>query len=327
MLNPCYHIFLIFLGLLLLSAIHSNAQQIIDGQVIDKQTELAIQGVTVKLIKAGSATQTTAQGYFEVTADSTINADTLSFTSVGYKPYKLAVKGNERQLFITLEQSVTKLNEVNVNGNKAKDQILSRFIWADLKEVNSPAYTHFTIPILARVGLAKLFVAPQSNALLVNIMFGRRPLSSTLYAPFSSDGKMARFYIHLCAVDPDTEEPGKILLTKEVVLLDNSLKITLDLSAEKFVIPDTKFYVMIEWIRTPLNEIITLNYKNKAERARLDGRVFDQEVTRYMVYYRPVLIGYPTTEPKAVKWLKMDDKWLPYMDKDYELAMAVTVRY
>jgi hypothetical protein len=313
--------FLSFLCVFLISHSITYAQTI-DGQVVDKQTELAIPGVTVKLLKAGRATQTTAQGYFEFNADST-RTDTLSFTSIGYKPYKLVVTGGQRQLFITLERSVTSLNQVDVNGKKAKDQILGRFLWADLKEVNAQAYQHATYPAFARSGLAKLFEAPKPNALLVNIMFGRRPLTSAS----SSDGKIARFYIHLCAVDPETQQPGKILLTKEIVLLDNSLKITLDLSKEKFIIPGTKFFITIEWIRIPLNEIIAKSTAEQMQRARLDSRTYTQYISRYWIFYRPILIRYPTTEPKAIKYIKQDDKWVAVNDPYTELALSATIRY
>lgn len=326
MLNHSYNIFFVTFWFFLASHTISYGQQIIDGQVVDKQTELAIPGATVKLLKAGQATQTNVQGYFELSIDNTLT-DTLSFTSIGYKPYKLAVKGTQRQLLIALEPDVTGLNQVDITGKKAKDKILSRFTWDDLKEVAGNGYQHFTRPAYARVGLAKLFETPQPNALLVNIMFGRRSLSSALDAPQSSDGKVARFYIHVCDVDSATQLPGAVLLTKEVVLLDNSLKITLDLSKEKFIIPGTRFFITIEWIRTPLNEIISRAIAERLQRARLNGRTFGQYVSKYWVFYRPILILYATGDAKAIKYINQDDKWTPFVDRGNELALAATIRY
>ena len=90
-----YRILFISILLLLCAMVEVHAQNVYDGQVIDKTTELAIPGVTVSLLKAKEATQTSEQGYFKIIADIETESDTLIFNFVGYKTLKLGVKGGQ----------------------------------------------------------------------------------------------------------------------------------------------------------------------------------------------------------------------------------------
>ncbi len=317
-----YRILFISILLLLCAMVEVHAQNVYDGQVIDKTTELAIPGVTVSLLKAKEATQTSEQGYFKIIADTETESDTLIFNSVGYKTLKLGVKGGQGQIFVALEPNINQLNQVEINGHKAQDKVLHKFSWGDLKE----ASTH-TTPFYANNSLAKLFETPQANTWLINIKIGRRSLNSSLYAPQATDSKYARFFVHICAVDSTTNAPGQILLTKELILLDNAMMITLDLSKEHLIIPGTKFFIAIEWINIPFNETVARNITSKTERTKLNGRVLDQDVSLYFVLYEPFIVGYPTSNSKMIIWSKDDDQWTIMNYPGYELALSATIRY
>jgi len=317
-----YRTLCIAVWLLLSTALKLHAQNNYEGQVIDKSTELAIPNVTVVLQKTNKATQTSEQGYFKITTDTETASDTLIFSFVGYKTLKLGVKESQHQILVSLEPTINQLSQVVIMGNKVQDRVLHKFSWSDLNEAATNT-RHFN----AYNSMAKLFETPQTNTRLINIKIGRTQLNSNLAAPQATESKYARFFVHVCAVDSITNAPGRILLTKELILLDNARMITLDLSKESIIIPGAKFFITIEWINIPFNETVVRNATSMTERAKLNGRILKEDVAIYFIEYQPFLVGYPTNDPKMVIWYKNDDKWLIMNNTGYELAISATIRY
>ncbi|MFD2147183.1 hypothetical protein [Mucilaginibacter antarcticus] len=89
--------------------------------------------------------------------------------------------------------------------------------------------------------------------------------------PHVSTNKLTRFLLHVITPDTITGEPGKKLFTKEITLNDNSLRITFDLSNEKIILPNRKFFVAIEWIHAPVNEVVRLDIGEKVDKVKKDG--------------------------------------------------------
>ena len=170
MMRLTYHYYLLLLFLLPTFCL---GQDVYDGQVINSVTDVAIPSVTVKLIKEKIATQTNEHGYFSLEYENRLKNDTLQFTSVGYKPFKLPVSAYVPHVLIALEASNTQLNEVFINNKKVKQIILGRFFDYDLKNSSrSNLYYHVTQVVAQRTPLAKLFTAPQANAILTSIALG-----------------------------------------------------------------------------------------------------------------------------------------------------------
>ncbi|WP_186292652.1 carboxypeptidase-like regulatory domain-containing protein [Mucilaginibacter corticis] len=318
-----YRTLCIAVWLLLSTALQLRAQNTYEGQVIDKTTEIAIPNVTVVLQKTNQATKTSEQGYFKITADAVSENDTLVFSYVGYKTLKLGVKNSGQQLFVTLEPDITQLKEVEINAGKAQDKVLNKFSWVDLSEEGNNKMF-----IQTHEALARLFEAPQTNSRLINIKIGRRQINWEKLRPEATESKYARFFVHVYAIDSTTRHPGQILLTKELVLLDKAKMITLDLSKEHLIIPGREFFIGIEWINNPFNETVQMLVTNIKERARLNGRVYDQTLSAYWISYQPFLVGYSTNNPRGVIWYKKEDKWMIWnLEPDLEIALSATIRY
>lgn len=317
-----YRTLCITVWLLLSAVLKLHAQNTYEGQVIDKTTEIAIPNVTVVLQKTNQATKTSEQGYFKIIADTKAENDTLIFSSVGYKTLKLGVRNSGQQLFVTLEPGITQLKQVEINAGEAQDKVLNKFSWVNIKEGSRSSR-----PIHVREVLARLFEAPQKNTRLINIKIGRRQCSSTSFLE-ATESKYARFFVHVYAIDSATRHPGQILLTKELILLDKAMIITLDLSKERLIIPGKEFFIGIEWINIPFNETIEMGLTTIKERTRLNGRVYDQDLSAYWICYQPFLVGYPTNNPRGVMWYKKNDKWMIWnLEPDLEIALSATIRY
>ena len=69
----------------------SYGQTVYDGQVVDKNTEFPVTGVTVQLLKAKIGTVTSDQGYFMLSVENAVLNDTLIFSAVGYRTFQMPV--------------------------------------------------------------------------------------------------------------------------------------------------------------------------------------------------------------------------------------------
>jgi len=317
------------IGILCLLPAVCFAQKTYDGQVIDKATEDPIPGVNVLLIKEKTGTQTNKRGYFELSSEKPLPEDTLQFSSVGYKTFKLPVSVYQPQIFITLEASSTQLNEVRIaNKKKRKDIVLDKFGWYDLKSVSGASYSHSTEVVKVRTALAKFFKAPNANAVVTKISLGRKDLPTS---PTSSiRNKLTTFLIHIMTPDTVTGVPGKIMFTKTVSLNDNSLWVDIDLTNDKLILPTKNFFVAVEWIITPYNEIIGVNNAPKVAKTTKHGYQVIKDASEYYVYYQPFLIGYNAeddTRKRALLYTRNNDKWQIFRHQKTELALSATIHY
>lgn len=303
-------------------------QSVYDGQVINSITDIAIPSVTVKLLRERAATQTNERGYFSLMYESHEKNDTLQFTCVGYKPFKLPVSAYLPHVLIALEAANTELNEVFINNKKVKQIILGRFLNYDLKNSGrSNLYYHATQVIVQRVPLAKLFTAPRANAILTSIALGRQDLPTS--PTYAVRNKYTKFLIHVMA-EADVSGPGDVLFTKTVSLSDNSARVDIDLSKEYIVIPSEKFYVAIEWLITPYNEIFEVSNSPKLDWTTKHGYQMLKDASEYRVSYQPFLIGYmneKTLQP-AVLYTKVGRGWQATQGYDsWDVALSATVHY
>jgi hypothetical protein len=330
MLNLSYHKTLfIIVALLCLVPKLTHAQEVYDGQVINKVTELAIPGVTVILLKEKIATQTNERGYFNLTSENKILNDTLVFSSVGYKTFKLPVSAYQPQIFIMLQASTTQLNEVNIGNSKIKSVTLSKFSHYDLKNSGkSTLYYHYTQVITPRIALAKLFTAPNPNAILTNISLGRQDFPSS--PTYAIRNKFTMFLVHVMMQDTITGTPAKILFTKSISLTDNSEWVDINMSDQLIIVPGNNFFIAIEWIQNPYNEIIGIDPSSKVKRLTKRGLQVLEDASEYRIYYQPFLVGYnnENNQKQAVLYTKVGENWR--LAKEYrqlDVALSATVHY
>jgi hypothetical protein len=312
------------LSLLLLAALPfiTHAQTVYEGQVIDNATELPIPYVTVKLLKAGIAMQTNEQGYFNITVSAPLPNDKLVFSFVGYKTKELATLAYQKQMFILLEASNTQLKEVTISARKKKT--LEEFSYRDLiqdrvKLYASTATTFHTLSLFA-----KLFEAPRDGSKLISVQLGRRnELTGRALDGHSSPNKYTRFKVHVLSVNPGSGAPDSILFTKEVSLADNANKVIINLSADQLTLPPGKFFIAVEWIRIPYNEIIEDLVLALTTFPDKSHDVY-QILGHYRIIYQPLLVGYLQYKPTE-SWIKTNGAWQRFEHPGYDIALSATI--
>lgn len=319
----CYRFLVIVIFIATNSPKSTYAQQVYEGQVIDKTTEVALSNVNVKLAKQRLRTQTNEQGYFKLTVANSSSNDTLDFSLVGYKTYRLAASDYQKQMFILLQTSDTQLNEVVISGKKTKPTILEEFAYSDLKRTDIKLYKQDETLFYTIAAYAKRFQAPKANASLINVQFGRRDQEEPRRA---TTNKSTRFNICVFSVNEISGAPEHVLFKKEISLSDNSLKINVDLRKENIVLPSESFFIAIEWLRIPYNEIIQNWAYGTATSVRMKLEDVAAVGGSYRVIYQPLLIGYKQAK-KAQSWIKTGDAWTLYEHPDFEIALSAGIIY
>jgi len=298
------------------------AQKIYEGQIIDKATELPIPAATVTLSKKHISTSANDQGYFKLSVDSVTDDDVFIFTSIGYQTYKLPVKNYTPYPYIKMQPTNTTLNQVNIKAGKQKQVTLDKFLVTK---------TYYYRPRISGVmvantrWIAKLFNAPTAGAKLLSVQLGREDFGELLI----KTNKFARFNLCVMDVDSATGGPGNTIFTKEVNLQDNSHLVAIDLRENKINLPTANFFVAIQWLFIPYNEVISMSTSPKVAGKNKDGDQILDDTPIYFIDYQPFLSGYPQTHPVNF-WVKSnDDSWRPRDVKPYinSAALSVTVLY
>lgn len=97
----------------------NTAQTVVRGRVFDtKEPPNPLPGVIVRVKGKEIATATDATGNFELNAE---DGDTLVFSFTGYKVFEYKVRKNQRNVIISLEQSVSALDQVVVTGYSSEE--------------------------------------------------------------------------------------------------------------------------------------------------------------------------------------------------------------
>jgi hypothetical protein len=305
-------------------------QGVYQGQVMNAVTEYPLSDVTVILLKSKLRTNTNEQGYFRLVVDEKIANDTLSFSYVGYKTFLLPISAYQNKIFVTLTPANNQLAQVNINSNKLKTVTLDRFGISDIKDLLKDRYAVYrTFPYYTLGTFAKYFEAPTDNILLTTIELGRRDLDipdKLVNYPLATSNKYARFLMHIMLADGKNGRPGTKIFTKEIILNDNSLKVTIDLKAEKISIPSAKFYIAIEWLKTMRNEIIKLDVTDKVRRVKKNGEQLLQDASIYTIMYQPFLTMFPGYK-RTNGWVAPDNiNWNP-IKMGWQLALSATIIY
>lgn len=313
---------MLILLLLLCYSCLSYAQTFCEGQVIDKATLQPIPQVTVKLIKQALITITNKQGYFKIITNTPMAGDTIAFSSIGYQTLKISGADIKEKLFIELQTSTTELKEVAIAGRN-KSKTLERFSNLELWDYKFKPYSSTNSPLYFMTSFAKLFTAPTDNAVLTNVQIGRRDNEDGTSWP----NKYTRFKLNVLKANGPNGMPGDVFFTREILLEDNSLRITVDLSQDNIVLPGKYFFVAIEWIREPFNEITKSNSYYSYQKA---GKAQVYSAGYYTVIYQPLLAIYEKialSTKKAPDLIKTGGIWKRFPYTEHEVGLSATVNY
>lgn len=324
---------------LYLSSLMANAQTVFEGQIINKTSEAPVPNVNIQLARERITITSNAQGYFRITSADSVVKDTLIFSSVGYHTLKLLTGAYQKNSFISLVPATTTLEEVNITNEKLKIVRLNKFDLSNIKEdppevKTDPFPPVVTYPFSPRYRFfAKLFTAPQGNVVLTGVDMGRRELNETKYPdqPLVTSHIKARFWLHVLSVNQKTGAPDTLLFSKIINLTDKALWVKLDLRKDNIIITPAEFYIAIEWMHIPFNEVIKLFYAPKVRKVSKKGNQVLEDVSEYATLYEPALIEYENKKP-AVSWIKNhENKWQRYDSAEsgqkHEIALSATITY
>ncbi|GAB3936213.1 carboxypeptidase-like regulatory domain-containing protein [Mucilaginibacter myungsuensis] len=312
------HLIACIFALLLLPCV-SSAQKIFEGQVLDKETEATIPGVTVILLKEKKGTQTNNRGYYKLLSTDTIATDTLQFTSVGYKTLKIAVSAYEPNMFVTLEVDVTQLKGVTITNSKKKIPQIHYFRMANIKtnDHNNP-----TLPFDAQYMFAVLAKAEKKHSRITSLKVGRRGFND----PNRPTG-YAQFLLHILSVDATTGKPGQKIYTKQVIVEDNSMILDIDVSADNWVMDTDNFYIGVEWQRTPINERLVTGIDEIVWKTTAKGTQRLQDAPTYRMVYQPSLIAFINGKKYTAYYMNTPGNWQRYNLKISYMVMGTPVPY
>jgi hypothetical protein len=296
----------------------ADAQKIYEGQVLDKTTNLPLPATTVTLLKENISVKTNDRGYFKLLVND-VNADDLFiFTFIGYKTYQLSVKDAKDYLFIELESTSASLNEVNIKAGKIKNVTLEKFWFADIREESKA--TRGIIVNNSKFS-AKLFNAPAENVILLNVQLGRKDFGNRLIKP----NKFARFILHVKGLSDSSGGPGETIISKDITVQDNSHLIAIDFSKDSVLLP-SKFFIVIENLFIPFNEVISVVSAKKAKGLNKNGKQVTEDAAAYSIAYQPVISVYMPHKLSPFWYIDGKGNWISRQSNE-TMAISATIRY
>lgn len=193
---------------------------------------------TIGFIKANTGTTADENGLYRVTLEAGSSNDTLVISSVGFERLLVPVTGISRtNSIIELKERAHALKEVTVSGNdQSKYAVLNDF--PDSVRVPAGQIASIWWP-----QMAQLFRAPVPNTRLSSI----RILTDDSDDP----PKKSVFRLRVYSVDSTSGAPSIDLYTKPIDIDLHHKRISeVDLERYHIVIPDTAFFVAVEWIKS-----------------------------------------------------------------------------
>ncbi|MES2829856.1 MAG: carboxypeptidase-like regulatory domain-containing protein [Bacteroidota bacterium] len=300
-----------------------NAQNLLEGQVIDRVSKESIPAVTVTLIKAKISAQTNSMGYFKIESDNSLSGDTVVFSHVGYVTFRMPVSAYQGNSLILLQPSNATLDQVNITNSKLKILRLNEFDFSKIKKGQG----YVPQPFTAQSAYAKLFEAPEENALLTKVELGRTVFHDPQYPqlPLVKYNPRTRFLLHIMSVHSDSKMPDKTLFTKTVSLDDNGIWVTIDLSKDNIVLDRKEFFVAVEWLRIPYNEVFKLEWAPRVKAVKKNGTELLEDVSMYQTLYQPALVSYEGKKDDRSYIKYKRGKWILYPGRD--VALSATIKY
>ena len=206
------------------------------GKVVDEQGA-PIPYANIGVFEKNIGTLSDPDGTFEITLPVQIANDSLIFSMVGFETKKILIKNLSTMtspLLLRLNAKATVLNEITVSAKKLHRKV-ARLGWMGGKDGVLPLDT-----VMGGGAVALLVEAPQVpfyiEKLQVRLMYN------------SKDTLKLRFHVY--EFDSANRQPGKDLLTREIILTENKKFgwLRFDLEMENILLNERRVCVGFEWI-------------------------------------------------------------------------------
>ena len=224
----------------------SFGQFLFKGIVVDKETKQGIPFATIGLIRQNTGTNADEKGYF--TLSIAASGDTLLISCIGFESTKFPLNRSNLKDTFVLQRKIASLAEVIVTNRKNQTFVtLGKY---------SNCGTHYYTTRNAINQIARHFKTTKNNVSLKEIEICK-------YGMAIIDPARTKFRIRIYSMDKVSGTPGDDLCDSVIELDVTGRHIKVNLEQYNIIIPDTDFFVAVEWLRIPLNQ-----QKNKS---KIDG--------------------------------------------------------
>ncbi|GAA4085178.1 hypothetical protein [Mucilaginibacter panaciglaebae] len=285
--------------------------------VVDSLSGKAVPSVSVTLVRARLSINTEKDGIFMIPGNLASLRDTIILYAQNYKPNQLLT----RQLNGRDTLRLTKF-AIDFKSKPAKynnDTLLNSYRKQDIVHY---AGVNTGTAKFEYLQLAQQFYTSKPGTILKSIKLNRLAFGldvSEYTWTHLVHLDVTKFRIRIYDIDPITHGPGRDLCNK-VIEESKSVgsQVSINLKKYNIIIPNTSFFVAIEWIRDFYNAGYSVAYDQ------------DGEITRD-INYRPAL-GISAITGKALNiWaLNFNREWKPFtyfMPFGTDLAMSAIIAY
>ena len=297
----------------------ANAQEKLNTfHIVDSLSGKPIPSTSVTIVRAKLSITTEKDGIFIIPGDLTGMRDTVILNTLSYKQTKIPLHKLNGMDTIRLAKFITELNKQEL---KFKDDTL-------LNDYQKQDIVHYAginteTANFEYLQLAQQFYITKPGSVLKEITlnrlgFGLEMSTSTFTGLVRLD--LTKFRIRVYDIDPIAHGPGRDLCNKVIEESKSSgRQVTINLKSYKIMLPNTTFFVAIEWMRDYYNAGYSITYDPQ------------QGKTTRELNYRPAIGISSITGKKLNIWaLNFKYEWKPFTyfsPFGTDLAIKATVEY
>lgn len=237
-LNKIYTFLTFNIGITILFFLHfpflSYSQNNISAFILSKTTQKAIPYATIGLLRENKGTTSDELGKFNLAIKH--KDDSLMISAVGYKTSVFPVALLVNNMKIEIEENQDFLPTFVVTSKNSYANPVT------LNEMNNCGNNYFTIDKNTYSQIAQHFEAPREQMRLTKIHICKMSEKSI-------------FRVHVFDMDSISRKPLHDLLLRNFEVNNTNRNVEIDLKEYNIVLPQKDFFVSIEWLFVPENEI------------------------------------------------------------------------
>ncbi|MFD2147190.1 hypothetical protein [Mucilaginibacter antarcticus] len=251
-----------------LLAFVANAQDKMNKfHIVDSLTEKPMPQTSVTIVRAKLSIATEKDGVFIIPGDLSNMQDTVILNSQNYRQLKIPIYLMDGMDTIRLSKFVIEHFDEKLKFDN--DTLLNDY---NRKDVVHYAGINTRTANFDYLQMAQQFYIAKPGTTLKSITLNRLAFGLDLSGlTWSGMVRMdkTKFRIRVYAIDPVTKGPGRDLCN-QVIEEDESVgrQVNINLKKYNIHIPDTTFFVAIEWIRDFYNAGFSLGYDPKTNRPK-----------------------------------------------------------
>jgi hypothetical protein len=296
-----------------------NAQQKMNTfHIIDSLSGKPVASTSVTIVRAKLSITTEQDGIFKIPGDLSVMRDTVILNTQTYMPFKIPLNRLSNMDTIRLTRYAIEINNEKV---KYKDDTL-------LNDYRKQDIVHYAGINTETANFEYLQLAQQFYTNKPGIFLKEITLNRLAFGLDDSEHTWTglahldptKFRIRIYDIDPITHGPGRDLCTKIIEEQKSSgSQVSINIKKYNIIIPNTTFFVAVEWLRDFYNAGYSITYDPK-----------QKKMTRLPNYHPAIGISAATGEKLNIWGMNFKHEWKPYgyfMPFGTDLAMKAVIKY